>query len=214
MQREDVIAEFARLWWAEKPFIPQTWLGVPTWQHPFDAWITQEIICETQPERIVETGTLAGGSATMWASLFDHLGIDGRVVTIDVHDFTQHKAVNVDVFRRRVDFIQGSSTDPAVVAQVRALVDRRRTMVILDSAHHMSHVRREIDCYADLVTVGCYLIVQDGHVNGHPCEPDHGPGPFEAINDFIANDDRFEVDRTRERMLFTFNPSGFLRRVR
>jgi cephalosporin hydroxylase len=38
------------------------------------------------------------------------------------------------------------------------------------------------------------------------------PGPFEAVQDVFASDDRFEVDHARERMLFTFNPSGFLRR--
>ena len=32
------------------------------------------------------------------------------------------------------------------------------------------------------------------------------------IQEFVAADDRFEVDRSQDRMLFTFNPSGFLRR--
>ena len=85
-------------------------------------------------------------------------------------------------------------------------------MVILDSKHTADHVRKELDAYAPLVSPGCYLIVQDGFVNGHPLEPDFGPGPYEAVQDFLAVDDRFEVDESRERMLFTFNPGGFLRR--
>ena len=40
------------------------------------------------------------------------------------------------------------------------------------------------------------------------------PGPFEAIETFLATTDEFEIDREREKFLITFNPSGYLRRVR
>lgn len=92
------------------------------------------------------------------------------------------------------------------------MVDGHRTMFILDSAHDAPHVAAELRAYAPLVPPGCYLIVQDGVVNGHPLEPDHGPGPSEAIQEFLATNDKFDVDTTRERRLFTFNPSGFHRR--
>ena len=112
----------------------------------------------------------------------------------------------------RVDFVHGSTVDPAIVTQVRRQADSYRTMVILNSADDARHVTAELNAYAPPVTPGCYLIVQDGFVNGHPLEPDHGPGPYEAVQDFLAKDESFEVDRTRERLLFTFNPSEFLRR--
>jgi cephalosporin hydroxylase len=212
LERDEIVRRFAEMWWSDRSiFFGQTWLGIPTLQHPFDAWVTQEIIVETRPERIVEAGALAGGSATMWAMILDNLVPDGRVIAIDLHD-RMEKARGMSVFNRRVDFVQGSTVDPAIVTQVRRQVEGRRTMVILDSAHDAPRVAAELDAYAPLVTPGCYLIVQDGFVNGHPLEPDHGPGPYEAVQDFLAKDECFEVDRTRERMLFTFNPSGFLRR--
>jgi cephalosporin hydroxylase len=62
------------------------------------------------------------------------------------------------------------------------------------------------------VSPGSYLIVQDSFLSGHPVEPEVGPGPFEAVTEFLCTDDRFAVDHGRERMLFTFNPNGFLRR--
>ena len=133
------------------------------------------------------------------------------MVAIEVQD-SMEQARTVDVFRRRVDFVQGSTVDPAVVAGVGEMVEGYRIMVILDSAHGGPHVAAEVGAYAPMVTPGCYLIVRDGFVNGHPLEPDHGPGPYEAVQEFLAADDRFEVHRSRERMLFTFNPSGFLRR--
>jgi hypothetical protein len=34
------------------------------------------------------------------------------------------------------------------------------------------------------------------------------------VQDFLAGSDAFEVDRSRERLLFTMHPSGYLRRVK
>ncbi len=60
-----------------------SWLGAPTQKCPLDLWIYQEIIAETRPDLIVETGTAAGGSALFLASVCELLGA-GRVITIDV----------------------------------------------------------------------------------------------------------------------------------
>jgi cephalosporin hydroxylase len=40
------------------------------------------------------------------------------------------------------------------------------------------------------------------------------PGPLEEIETFLAGTDAFEIDRSREKFLITFNPNGYLRRVR
>ena len=40
------------------------------------------------------------------------------------------------------------------------------------------------------------------------------PGPLEAIETFLARNDEFVIDRDREKFLITFNPSGYLRRVK
>lgn len=84
-------------------------------------------------------------------------------------------------------------------------------MVILDSDHSKAHVEGELAGYAPMVTPGCYCIVQDGFVSRY--DPSHGPGPLEATVAFLERNGEFEVDRSRERMLHTLNPSGFLRRV-
>ena len=85
-------------------------------------------------------------------------------------------------------------------------------LVILDSDHSQAHVEAELEVYAPLVPIGCYLIVEDSNIGR--IRKDLVPGPLEAIETFLARSDSFEIDRDREKFLITFNPSGYLRRVR
>jgi hypothetical protein len=54
----------------------------------------------------------------------------------------------------------------------------------------------------------------DMFVNGHPVWPDHGPGPFEAVQEFLATNDQFKPDRKRERLLVTVCRGGYLERIK
>ena len=160
----------------------------------------------TRPDLIVETGTYLGGSAFYLAGICDLLG-HGKIVTVDI------SAPPGRPRHRRITYLQGSSTDPGIVDRVARSARRaNRVMVVLDSNHSRDHVLRELEVYGPLVTPGCYLVVEDTNVNGNPVLPDHGPGPMEAVEEFLATTDGFEVDRSRENRLLTFNPSGYLRR--
>jgi hypothetical protein len=86
-------------------------------------------------------------------------------------------------------------------------------MVILDSDHTMTHVLDEMKLYADLVTTDSYMIVEDTNINGHPVASAFGRGPMEAVQVFLAGTEDFLVDRSREKLLLSFNPGGFLRKV-
>jgi len=188
-------------------WIRATWLGAQALKNPLDLWVYQEIIHETRPELIVETGTYRGGSALYLASLCDLMG-RGEVVSIDVEpereEYPSHP---------RVTYLAGrSSTDPAVVEAVRVRAADRPALVILDSDHSQAHVEAELAAYSSLVPVGCYLIVEDSNIGR--IRKDLMPGPFEAVESFLATTDEFEIDRAREKFLITFNPSGYLRRVR
>lgn len=210
---DETTAAFAKQWWDAKDetLWINKFMGLPCLQHPFDAWITSEIIWSTKPEVVVECGSYGGGSAAMWAAHMELYSTGSKVISIDLLDRV-HLAREVPVWQRCVEFIEGSSIDQAIVDRVAGLCRGKRTMVILDSLHTEEHVSAELVAYSPLVSSGCYLIVQDGFINGHPCEPDVGPGPFEAVQKFMEIDNNFEIDTSRERMMFTFNPSGFLRR--
>ena len=203
---DEVERRFARLYYERATTTWQNtrWMGVPIWKNPADLWIYQELVHEIRPDLIVETGTAYGGSALYLAMLCDLLD-HGRVVTIDTQVFPDRPV------HPRIEYVFGSSTGPGIVD---ALDRTGPVMVILDSDHRAPHVLDELELYAPLVTLGSYLIVEDTNVNGHPVYPDHGPGPFEAIEQWGPERHGFEVDAACERFLHTFNPGGFLRRVR
>jgi len=184
-----------------------TWLGAQALKNPLDLWVYQEIMAETKPELVIETGTYRGGSAFFLASICDLLG-EGEIVSIDIEplrdDYPKHP---------RITYLGGrSSTDPDVVAEIHARAEGKRTLVILDSDHSQAHVEAELAEYASLVPVGGYVIVEDSNIG--QIRKDLLPGPLEAIQAFLARRDEFEVDRSREKFLLTFNPSGYLRRMR
>lgn len=184
------------------------WRGVQCLKCPTDLMAYQEIIHETRPDLIIETGTCHGGSALFLADMLTLEGC-GEVITVDLiprGGRPEHP---------RITYVEGSSSDPGVIASVFEGRPRgERVMAILDSDHSKGHVLAEMRLIAPHVSVGCYLIVEDTNVNGHPVFKAHGPGPYEAAEEFLSADERFEVDRSREKYLMTFNPSGFLRRVR
>jgi cephalosporin hydroxylase len=110
-------------------------------------------------------------------------------------------------------YVVASSTDHDVVAQVAERAERAGpVLVVLDSDHSRDHVLAELRAYAPLVTPGSYLVVEDTNINGHPVYEAFGPGPMEAVQDFLKERDDFEVDRSREKFLFSFNPGGWLRK--
>jgi len=183
------------------------WLGVPTEKTPQDMWTYQEIIHDTTPDVLIEAGTADGGSAYYFASMFDLVN-RGRVITIDIIDSPKRPRHN------RISYVLGSSTAPEIVAKVKSMIaPGERVMVSLDSDHSKSHVAQELKMYSDLVTPGCYMVVEDTNVNGHPVYPGFGPGPMEALREFMATDSRYTIDRTREKFGVTFFPDGWLRRV-
>jgi cephalosporin hydroxylase len=207
--RRPISRLFHRIYYAEgdRTWQDTRWLGARVYKTPLDLWVYQEIVVELRPDLIVETGTYAGGTAHFLATVLDHLG-NGRVLTIDVKP--QPSPLQHD----RITYLTGSSTDPAVADVVREASARSATtMVILDSAHDEPHVLAEMELYEAFVTPGSYLIVEDTNLNGHPVARGTGRGPMEAVDRFLSSHPRFEVDRSRERFLLTFNPRGFLRRL-
>ena len=206
--RQRTVDDFHKLYYGnpKNTWNNTTWLGTKALKCPLDLWIYQEIIYETRPDIIIETGTAAGGSALFFASMFDLLG-QGRVATIDIKNRWKRPQ------HPRITYLLGPSTSNDIVECVKSITnDSDRVMVVLDSDHSRDHVLNELRLYSPMVSEGCYLIVEDTNINGHPVLTGYGSGPMEAMETFLAENDDFEIDREREKFLLTFNPRGYLRK--
>jgi cephalosporin hydroxylase len=210
-KERDVIQEFHKLYYysniAGKTWSDTWWMGIPVLKCPLDLWIYQEIIFRVKPDLIIETGTYKGGTAHFFASMCELMG-HGEVVTVDIEAYPNRPT------HPRITYLHGSSTDPKIVHQVKQkAASVTSVLVVLDSDHSMAHVRKEMELYAPLVSKGSYLIVEDTNINGNPVLPESGPGPKEAIDDYLKSHSDFSIDRSMEKLLMTFNPGGYLRKM-
>jgi len=116
---------------------------------------------------------------------------------------------------KRINYVIGSSTSKETVGCIEKFIDDKdKVMVILDSDHRKNHVIKELRIYSRYVSKGYYLIVEDSNINGHPVLKVFGPGPMEAIDEFLVENANFVVDTSREKFYLTFNPKGYLKRIK
>jgi cephalosporin hydroxylase len=198
-----------------------SWMGLPVIQYPQDLVALQEIIFETKPDLIIETGVARGGSIIFYASMLELLGGNGIVIGIDI-DIRSHnrKRVMEQALSHRIRLIEASSTELSTVDMVKAFCEgKQRIMVSLDSNHTHEHVRKELELYTPLVTPGCYCVVFDTVIEmmpegSYPERPwDKGNNPMAAVENFLRNNSEFQIDSLlEEKLQITAAPFGWLQR--
>ena len=198
-------------------------MGRPIIKFPNDILLIQELIWDVKPDLIIETGIAHGGSIVLSSSMLELLGGDREVLAIDI-DIRQHnrKEIESHPMAKRIRMIEGSSVDPAIVAQAAAAAAKRKTtMVFLDSLHTHDHVFRELDHYGPLVSIGSYLVLPDTFIEMFPKgyyadRPwDVGNNPMTALRAWLPKHPEFEIDKSRgDKLMITEAFDGYLRRVR
>ena len=159
---------------------------------------------------IIEIGCAQGGSTLYLANLLDLLG-KGEVISID-KDRSKFKPSH-----KRVIPIEGDSTSPEVLQKTARLCAGKSGLVIQDGDHDRAGVLKDLRNYSPFVSPGSYFIVEDGVVDLFSAQEELGmkvEGPLPAIADFLQKNPNFIVDKSRERYVLTYNPNGFLKRIR
>lgn len=180
--------------------------GVEKDQH--DIWRYEKIIAATRPDILIECGTHTGHSA-LWFSALVPL-----VITIDLDQSKVTIPSRGNILR-----VTGNSADNNVMAAISRCIgplDKHRIMVSLDSDHSAVHVRSEIQTWAHMVTVGCYLVVEDGIFHWAPKQPDQADwDPLPAISAALPQRPDYIRDYVVESMFpITGAVAGWWRRVR
>lgn len=183
-----------------------SYFGVQTLKNPFDMWVYNEIIFEVKPDVIVEIGNKNGGSTLALAHTLDLIG-KGRVIGIDLSHNTVPEIVKE---HPRITLIEsdGVKAFPQVAAQ---MTTGETVLVIEDSSHTYHNTLAVLREYHGLVTEGSYFIIEDSIIR-HGLDAGPTIGPYEAVFDFLEENDDFYIDRDKEKYIVTWNPSGFLRK--
>jgi len=220
----------SKLWlragWDTKYVYSFTWMGRPIIQLPEDILRIQEVIYSIKPDVIIETGVAHGGSLVFYASLCKTME-KGRVIGVEL-ELRPHnrKAITEHFLSPYITLIDGSSTEPAVIDEVKNLINpNEKVMVLLDSNHTKAHVLAELDAYAPFVSKDSYIVAMDGIMQQVAGAPRTTPewtwnNPLEAAKEFTAANQSFVIDEpaflfnegtVNERV--TYWPCGFIKRV-
>ena len=193
--------QWLKVGWNQKYSYAFTWMGRPIIQIPEDMIRIQDVIYQIKPDVIIETGVAHGGSLIYYASLCKLMG-KGYVIGIDIEIHPHNrKAIESHEMFPYITLFEGSSIDPAIVDQVKSIVKKNKTvLVILDSCHSRQHVLDELEAYHDLVSPGSYIVATDGilrDLGDVPRGYDYCKegNPIEAVDEFLKVHPDFALEK-------------------
>jgi len=196
-----------------------TYKGIPLFKYPADIITYQQIIYDTKPDVIVETGTCRGSSSLFFYDTMLLSGVKNPIViTSDINRrlFQAPQTNNIHC-------IIGSSLDRNTLNKIRSLINKDKSvMVSLDSDHTRNHVYQEMMAYHEFVTIGNYMVVEDTFLGAYGpftqkseerFQENTGKTPKHALEDFLKENNDFIVDKDRNKY-FSMNPDGFLKKIK
>ena len=178
---------------------------------PLDIAIYMRLLWDLKPRLILEIGSHSGGSALLLADLADMLGLDARILSIDLE-------IPDGVQDPRITFLEGDVMAlPPVLAAAGIEDIPHPWFVTEDSAHSYCGCMAALDVFATLMVPGDILAMEDGVLDDLGLSARYDGGPNRAIAEFLAaRPDSFAVAEDLCDMFgtnATYNPNGYLRKL-
>ena len=185
--------------------------GVRCLKSPLDIAIYMRLLWDLKPRLILEIGSHSGGSALLLADLADMLGLDARILSIDLE-------IPDGVQDPLITFLQGDVMAlPPVLAAAGIEDIPHPWFVTEDSAHSYCGCMAALDVFATLMVPGDILAMEDGVLDDLGLSARYDGGPNRAIAEFLAaRQDSFAVAEDLCDMFgtnATYNPNGYLRKL-
>ena len=222
------------------------WMNRPIIQYPQDIQMMQELIMEVEPDLIIETGIAHGGSILFSASMMALLDLSDSIKNNENYDITnsQRKVLALDIdirehnkkeilnnpFSKYIEMLEGSSIDDSIINKVHNIAKNfKKILIFLDSNHTHEHVLAELNAYANLTSVGSYIVVFDTVIdylpeNHLPNESNpsmseartytKGNSPMSAVREFLKDNENFKIiSEIDSKLLISVAPEGYLKRI-
>lgn len=187
------------------------WKGVPCLKNPFDLALYQLLLWREKPRTIIEIGSNKGGSALWLADMTAALGLDTRIISIDV-------VLATGVSHPRIEFRKGDGRklgETLSKAEMEALP--RPLLVIEDGSHDYDQALATLRFFDRQMLPGEYLVMEDGIIESMRARERYNGGPSRAIDEFLEEaGSRYVVDAgycDHFGYNVTWNTNGYLRKA-
>ena len=163
---------------------------------------------------------------------YDISKTDRKVLALDI-DIREHnkKEILNNPFSKYIEMLEGSSISEEIVNKVHKTASNYNNILIfLDSNHTHDHVLAELNAYAELTSVGSYIVAFDTVIdylpeNHLPNESNpsiseartytRGNSPMSAVREFLKHNEDFEIDSEIDnKLLISVAPCGYLKRIK
>ena len=121
---------------------------------------------------VLEIGPYVGGSTIAAAFGARESGMQKKIITVEAGGSVKHfrlssrniiKDLKKNLARfgvaEDVTLINGRSSDGAIISEVRQYLSSREVSLFIFDADN--DVRRDLDCYGDLLNDGCWVVIDD-----------------------------------------------------
>ena len=187
-----------------------TYKGVPCLKNPIDLAIYLRALWKERPKTILEIGSNAGGSASLFCDFAAAFDLGATVISIDLDGPSNPPNCNVR-------FLEGDVTNlHAAFLQHDLFSLPRPWFVVEDSAHTYDGCLAALEFFRCHLRAGELLVIEDGVLAELGLSEKYAGGPNRAIADFFLKWPAvFEIVTDYTDMFginATYNPNGYLRR--